>query len=113
MDFIRKYNTSKELYLFLKEKLSQLESSTRRGQEEYLYNLPIEERTLLINLMYIGRGDQDDEDYYKENFYDGYQYAHNQWENDSYLVEQMLNKIQFLDYLRNSQEKYSTDFYSK
>lgn len=113
MDFIRKYKTSKELYLFLEDKLSKLENATRGAQEEYLYSLPIEERTLLINLMYIGRGDQDYKNYYKENFYDGYKYAHNQWENDSYLVDQMLSKVPFLNYLRNSQKKYSIDFYLK
>lgn len=110
MEFIKNFTTSHQVYLFLEKQISQLKNSNYNEQKIYIENLPLEERILLINLMYIGRGDSDENDFYKNNFHQGYKWSYEQWKNDKFLVQQMIGKAPFINYLETALIKYSSNF---
>lgn len=110
MEFIKKITTSRQIFLFLQKHISELENSTDHQKTTYIENLTLEERILLINLMYIGRGDSDEDCFYKNNFYQGYEQSYVDWKNDNFLVEQMVGKAPFIKYLKTALKKFSSTF---
>lgn len=104
-EFIKNYKTPKDLISFLQEKISILEHRDYKTQYDYIEGLSIEERILLITLMYIGRGDSGERQW-SENFYKSYEVKYRLWRDDEYLTRQMLGKTPFFDYLRDAISMY-------
>lgn len=103
--------TNREVLEFLEGHLEKLEFlSTKTDIYNYLHGLGIENQVLMITLMYLGRDyDEDPENsaFWGNNeeivndfksVYDKY-YRH--WGDDVHVVDQMVSKVPFLDYLRS------------
>lgn len=104
--FIKNYERPADLVSFLQEKISILEHDKYPNQYDYIEQLSIEERILLITLMYVGRGDASEGNYYKTNFYKLYEINYNSWVDDKHLTSQMLGKAPFFDYLKDAISMY-------
>ncbi|MGL5749973.1 MAG: hypothetical protein ACRCXT_05565 [Paraclostridium sp.] len=103
MEFIQNFETSKNVNIFLNEHISMLEKRNLRKEKiDYLSMLSLKERILLITLMYIGR----DENHEKNLILD-FKYSYSQWKDDEMLIEQMVDKIYFVDYLKKALNIYS------
>lgn len=105
-EFIKNYKTPKDLILFLQEKISILEHGDYKTQYDYIEGLSIEERILLITLMYVGRGGSGEGQWYEKKFYKLYEVRYRSWRDDKHLTRQMLGKRPFFDYLRNAISMY-------
>lgn len=103
MEFIQNFKTSKDVNIFLNEHISVLEKRNLRKEKiDYLSTLSLKERILLITLMYIGRDEN-----YEKNLISDYNYSYSQWKDDEMLIEQMIDKIYFVDYLKKALHIYS------
>jgi len=105
-EFIKNYKTPKNLISFLREKINILEYENYKNQYDHIERLSIEERILLITLMYVGRGGEGEGQWYKINFYKMYEFNYKSWAEDKHLTTQMLGKASFFDYLRGAISMY-------
>lgn len=105
-NFIENYKTSRDLVSFLKKKINILEYKDYKNRYDYIEGLSIEERILLITLMYIGRTAEKDALWYKLNFYNIYEYNYESWKNDKNITMNMLKKSLFINYLRDAISMY-------
>lgn len=88
-----------------------LEVKNREYQTQYLDTLGLEEKVLLLTLMYIGDEIDENNEEYKTDFYSIYKFYFNQYKyQKENLNKQMTGKADFIKNLYNAKEKYEDTF---